>query len=117
MWPVGDDGKPRIVLFVSGPMAGTEERNRHLFESATQKLREKGYWVRNPARQPIGLKYAEYAHRAVKDVYRSDGLAMLPGWELSPGASREHHIATKLGLECRDLDAWESIYQREPQLT
>ena len=103
------------VLFVSGPMTGFDGGNHAEFERATQELREKGYWVLNPARQPPGLAYREYTRRAVKDIYRSSGLALLPGWDFSPGAAREYGIATRLGLECRPVEEWEPIWEKQAQ--
>lgn len=96
-------------------MTGMTGLNHQAFQEATQTLRERGYWVLNPARQPIGLRYAEYVRRGTRDVYRASGIAQLPGWELSPGASREHHIATSLGLESRPVHDWENLLEKAPQ--
>ncbi len=95
-------------------MTGHKDKNHAAFQEATQALRERGYWVLNPARQPIGLMYAEYMRRGTKDVYRASGIAQLPGWELSPGASREHFIATRLGLESRPVTDWEPLLEEAP---
>lgn len=90
-------------------MTGFDGLNHTAFHEATQTLRERGYWVLNPARQPIGLEYATYFRRAIKDIYKSSGLALLPGWEISPGASQQFHTATRLGLESRPVHEWETI--------
>lgn len=114
-WPRDDAGNIRMVLYVAGPMTGFEDWNKPLFNEVTDELRRKGYHVLNPARQPLGLAYREYMHRGYKDIYRSDGLALLSGWEYSHGASLEHRLATKLGLECRPYDQWENITEGTPQ--
>lgn len=92
-------------------MTGFDHLNHTAFHEATQTLRERGYWVLNPARQPPGLEYATYFRRAIKDIYKSSGLALLPGWEISPGASQQFYTATRLGLESRPVDDWEPLEQ------
>jgi hypothetical protein len=101
------------VLFVSGPVTGFDGGNHALFQEATEELRRKGYWVLNPTRQPPGLAYREYVRRAVKDIYRSSGLALLPGWDFSPGAAREYGIARRLGLEAKPIEEWPSLWPQK----
>lgn len=103
-----------MVLYVAGPMSGLPAYNRPKFNLVTDELRRRGYYVLNPARQPLGLEYQEYMKRGLYDVHRSDGLALLPGWEESNGARLEHRIAMSLGLECRPHDEWEDLNEQEP---
>ena len=105
-WPTGADGKPRAVLYVAGPMTNQPFFGRPVFETATDQLRRAGYHVLNPARQPLGLSYREYMRRGENDLIYSDGVALLPGWEDSPGATHEKNLAQSWGLDVRPIDAW-----------
>ncbi|AOZ64643.1 nucleoside deoxyribosyltransferase [Arthrobacter phage Chubster] len=115
-WPRDGSGNIRMVLYVAGPMTGLPEFNRPQFHAVTDELRRRGYYVLNPARQPLGLEYNDYMRRGLYDVSRADGLALLPNWEESNGARIEHRLALKMGLECRPHDEWENLYEKEPQL-
>ncbi|AIZ01766.1 hypothetical protein ArV1_079 [Arthrobacter phage vB_ArtM-ArV1] len=113
-WPRDADGNIRMVLYVAGPMTGLPAYNRPKFNEVTDELRRFGYHVLNPARQPLGLEYNDYMRRGINDVHKSDGVALLPGWEQSNGARLEQLIARKLGLECRPYTDWENLYEQEP---
>lgn len=43
---------------------------------------------------------------ALAQVLRCDGVALLDGWEDSPGATLEVHVATKLKLIVGPLTEW-----------
>ncbi len=36
---------------------------------------------------------------SIRQLVTCDSIALLPGWEKSKGATLEHHIAERLGLE------------------
>lgn len=105
-WPTGPDGKPRMVLYVAGAMTNQPFFGRPVFNAATDRLRRRGYHVLNPARQPLGLAYAEYMRRGEHDLLYSDGVAMLDGWQDSPGATYERNLAQSWGLDVRPIADW-----------
>lgn len=95
-----------MVLYVAGPMTNTPFFGRPIFDAATDTLRRLGYHVLNPARQPLGLSYAEYMRRGEHDLLYSDGVALLPDWQDSPGANHEHDLAKSWGLDVREMTDW-----------
>jgi len=40
----------------------------------------------------------------ITELVKYEAIAMLPGWQLSRGATLEHHIATQLGLKVINLN-------------
>jgi nucleoside 2-deoxyribosyltransferase len=85
-------------IYLAGPMTGLPELNFPLFHRVAKHLRECGFCVINPAEinaDPT-KHWAACMRDDIKHLMTCDGIAMLPGWEASKGASLELHIATQL---------------------
>ena len=116
-----------MKLYLAGPMRGIPEFNFPAFAKATFLLRYLGHEVFNPAekdceqygtdiskgnatgseqqaaaqhgfnlREALGVDLAWICTHA-------DGIALLPGWRNSKGATAEHATAVALGLEVIEL--------------
>jgi hypothetical protein len=102
-------------VYIAGPMTGHANLNFPAFHAAASALRGQGFEVINPAEINGGedeiVACALMTPQQLKDHWRDcmrnditmlmtcDGVHMLPGWEMSKGATLEHHIASALGLE------------------
>lgn len=90
------------TIYLSGPMTGLPEFNYPRFHEVTQKLREKGHIVYNPAEFPhhgsfpIRQAFAEYTAFICN---RADTMVMLDGWHGSKGAKAEHALAENCNLD------------------
>lgn len=111
-----------MKLYLAGPMRGYPEFNFPAFEAAARRLRADGHEVFSPAEKdlarfgagisienPTGdLALAARKHGfSLREALAVDlewlcrhaeGIALLPGWELSKGASAEKAVAEALGL-------------------
>jgi hypothetical protein len=106
-----------MKIYVAGPMRGKPDFNFPAFDRAATFLRRLGHTVFNPAdrdRDVLGDAYKgdqaerEAAVKAGVDLREAlaadlkwiaeeaDGIWMLEGWEMSPGARAEHALATAL---------------------
>jgi Domain of unknown function (DUF4406) len=93
-------------LYIAGPMSGHDEYNYPAFNAAQAKLERAGYEVINPARQGFGLTYPDYLALALADVFACEAIALLPGWERSPGVKAELALADALGKESSPIESW-----------
>ena len=108
------DLKTRV--YIAGPMSGYPKFNYPAFNEAERRLREAGYEPVNPALPyqinedgsdfAEGVTYRECISVAIHLLLACDGVALLPGWELSKGAQLEHHVATVLGFDVRLDEYW-----------
>lgn len=97
------------VLYIAGPMRGYVDHNFPAFFMAEGWLRAKGYEVLNPALDPgvqPGWGWQDYLKYDLHTVLLSDGIALLPGWQDSQGATLEFRTARSVGIEVRDLERW-----------
>lgn len=115
-----------MKVYVAGPMRGIPEFNYPAFNAATAKLRADGHIVFNPAERDIerdgkdwgkegktgSLKEIEAKGFSLRTALgddlawicaEADAVALLPGWELSKGATAERATALALGLEVISL--------------
>lgn len=111
-----------MKIYLAGPMRGYPNFNREAFASATQYLRDIGHEVYSPSEMsdklfgqavrnnPNGDESqmggdAETISRTVFHLdltyicLNAEGVALLPGWEKSKGATAERATAIALGLE------------------
>ena len=98
-----------MKLYISGPMSGLSEHNFPAFREAARKLTRAGYDVIDPSENFGGrtdLERKAYMREDIGNVLKADGIALLPGWSDSKGASLEVAIADELGLETHSVQYW-----------
>lgn len=97
-----------MKLYIAGPMTGYEDHNFPAFNTAAAQLVAAGYTVENPADTGVvsGWTWADYLRHDLPLMLACDGLALLPGWEQSKGATLEHFVASQVGLPAWPLDWW-----------
>jgi len=111
-----------MKLYLAGPMRGYPKFNYPAFHAAANQLRAEGHFVFSPAERDIerdGRDWGEegqsgnLAEIAAKGFdlrtalgddlawicAEAEGVALLPGWEKSKGATAEKATAEALGLE------------------
>lgn len=95
-------------LYLSGPMTGIPEHNFPAFKQAAHQLRQFGYDVANPA--DLGadpaLRWEDYLRADLRLLLDCAGVATLPGWQSSRGASLEVHVAKALRMGVRPVHQW-----------
>jgi nucleoside 2-deoxyribosyltransferase len=91
-------------LYLAGPMTGYSDLNFPLFHAETARLRALGFDVVNPAEINVDPSkgWAECLKADIAQLVTCDGIALLPEWNRSKGATFEHHIAETLGLDIRN---------------
>lgn len=107
-------------IYLAGPMTGLPGYNFAAFDRAAEILEGEGHVVFNPAQmdRDVGFDPAstEVSKSFLRDALRrdlsaicdADAIAMLPGWEKSPGAKIEWMLASHLDLEIIYLSEWMS---------
>ena len=136
---MSDEVKLRVYL--AGQMRGIPQFNFPQFHEAAAWLRKEGYHVFNPAEKDAERHGADFGKdNATGDEKKAastgfslrvalgddlewickhaDGIALLPGWEKSLGATAERATAIALGLERlylhHDVEGW--FITREPHI-
>ena len=96
-----------MKLYLAGPMSGITDLNFPAFHAESARLRALGYEVVNPAEinADPNAGWLACMRDDIAQLVRCDGVAMLPGWQKSRGASLEHHIGSALGLLVVDAAA------------
>ncbi|HFJ1864160.1 TPA: DUF4406 domain-containing protein [Salmonella enterica subsp. enterica serovar Muenchen] len=87
------------VIYIAGPMTGKPNFNRKKFTETATLLWAEGHAVLNPALLPDGLTYGQYIRIGKVMLECADTIYLLEGWQDSPGATAEHALAKRLGLE------------------
>lgn len=94
-------------------MTGIENYNYPSFFDAEKTLHTLGYEVLNPANndehhdgEPFSMEKDWYMRHAFKMLVNADGVALLPDWWKSLGASLEEKVARVMGLDVRPLKDW-----------
>lgn len=101
-----------MKVYLAGPMRGLPDWNYLAFDKAEIAWRDAGHHVFNPARLARALGYdfsscggmadrPHLQHVMISDVaclYAAEAIALLPGWELSEGATVELALAQFLNL-------------------
>ena len=87
-------------IYLCGKMSGEPEFAYPKFYAAAKAWRTLGWDVLDPAERFEGrtdLPYAVYLNHSMIDVIACDAVAVLPGWEASPGATLEVLYARTVG--------------------
>lgn len=110
------DGAPRGTrLYLAGPMSGIPSLNFPLFNAEAARLRALGYEITNPAEinggadelvacasmtpEQLAAHWRACMRRDIPALLECDGVALLPGWQHSKGASLEVHVASKFDMQ------------------
>lgn len=97
-------------IYVAGPMTGLPEFNYPAFYAAAEQLTAAGHErVVNPAALGdggTGRPWGFYMRQGIAGLLTCTDVALLPGWENSPGARLEVHIAQSLKMQTAPLDWW-----------
>jgi nucleoside 2-deoxyribosyltransferase len=94
-----------VRLYLAGPMRGYPEENFPAFNDAAATLREMGHTVFNPAENSSPGTDIRVC-LAVDMVWicaSAEGVALLPGWRDSKGATAERALAIALGIPIFDV--------------
>lgn len=93
-----------MKIYVAGPMKGVPDYNFPAFNAMADLLRAEGHEVINPADHGVvdGMEWIDYMRLDIAGLITCDAVQLLPGWRASRGASLEHEIAVRLGLEIFD---------------
>jgi len=106
------------TLYIAGPMSGLPENNYPAFRDAASILAKAGYGVLNPVenekkrtdntRWVAGnhASWSWYMRRSLEQIAVADGMAVLPRWQNSKGATLEVDLALQLGMQVATVDGW-----------
>ena len=84
--------------YVAGRMRGLPDLNRDAFTEASERLRQDGWNVYNPAAANLdGLPLSFIMSQVLTQLCECDTIALLPKWWLSGGARIEWMLARYLG--------------------
>jgi len=118
---INESERPFHIYIAGGMESVGGNMNFPLFDEVSEKLREAGYTVLNPAdhmRKEVGtlediMKISKvdlraYRRRALKEELSwicefADAVVMLPGWRSSPGATAEFYTALAMDLPVHQL--------------
>lgn len=128
----------RPVLYLAGPITG-QPGYRRAFGMAEARLTQAGYEVLNPAKHegartrrawqellatmpPEGdprwaVTWHDYMRDALRAITLADGVALLPGWGESRGATWAHRVAVEvLAIPALPVDGWRQLAGEMPCL-
>lgn len=96
------------TLYIAGPMTGYPDLNFPAFEAAARELRAAGYTVISPAEvnPDHTMPWVTCMKRDIKALVDCDGVATLPHWKESRGATLEVSIATALSMAADPVGWW-----------
>lgn len=89
-----------MKLYVAGPMSNLPELNFPAFHAEAARLRRLGLEIVNPAEinADPSADWLECMRKDIRELVTCDGIAPLPGWKRSRGATVEQTLARGLGL-------------------
>lgn len=112
-------------IYLAGPMSQMPEWNFPAFHAATDRLRERGHIVCNPAERDAEVGFDPTGMTGQEDLAElgfnlrqallydlayvttiATRVVVLDGWERSKGARAEVAAATAIGIEVHELDAF-----------
>ena len=93
--------------YIAGPVSGIFDDNRPMFEAARERLRAAGWLPIVPldfTREIVSaygqcpaLVWCLCMVKVLPLLEAADAIFLLPGWESSRGATREHDLALDMG--------------------
>lgn len=89
----------RAKIYLSGAITGNPDYMAQ-FDEAEKELTAKGWRVLNPAKTSATLpatSYLVYMQLSLVQMQDASAIYMLQGWERSPGAVFEKHVAESMG--------------------
>lgn len=89
----------RAKIYLSGAITGNPDYMAQ-FAEAEKELTAKGWRVLNPAKTSATLpatSYLVYMQLSLVQMQDASAIYMLQGWERSPGAVFEKHVAESMG--------------------
>jgi hypothetical protein len=100
-----------MKLYIAGPMTGLPEFNYPAFNRAETALKAVGFETRNPTGglavpADDGTEWDEYMRRGIRLLLEADGVALLPDWSVSKGATVENDLAMALGMPRLTVGSW-----------
>ncbi len=99
-----------MKLYIAGPMSGLPGENFPAFNALAAQLRQRGHTVINPAELlPVGTPRAQCMKVDLPLLVHCEAIVLLPGWEVSDGATHEFKTALMCGLESYDAGQIEEI--------
>lgn len=91
-------------------MTGIKDNNVPAFAKVAKEVRARGYRIINPAELDKGepkRSWEECLRRDIREMMlHCDGVATLPGWKKSRGATLEVMIAKALGWPVKSHKLW-----------
>lgn len=84
--------------YIAGPISSNLTGYKAEFAAAAAKLKAEGFDVINPAENPPQPSWEAYMKVSLGQLVTADGIALLPRWQRSKGATLEAHIADELGM-------------------
>ncbi len=99
------------TIYITGPMSGLPDLNFPAFHAEADRLRTHGWEVVNPAEinPDKHMTWLECMRTDIAALVFCDAIQLLPGWQNSRGATLEHHIAERLGMQIylpNDAECW-----------
>lgn len=96
-----------MIVYLSGPITGNSNY-KATFARVAEKMRAAGFDVINPAEldrviQADEFPYEDYVSATLRLLAAADIVAMLPGWQDSPGARREAERARELKKQIMEV--------------
>lgn len=97
-------------IYISGPMSGYPEHNFPAFIEAAEALDAAGFTPVSPHinGDDDSVSWNDYLRRDLQDLLSCEGVATLPYWQNSRGASLEVYVAQQLAMTVKPAHLWTS---------
>lgn len=90
-----------MIVYIAGPYRGNVDQNIQMARDAALKIWDSGNFAMCPHlntahfEEDLELSGKDYVDRDLQMLSRCDAILMLPGWQESLGATREHDYAVE----------------------
>lgn len=101
-----------MKVYIAGPMSGLPEKNYQAFNDAEKQLRELGHeplnpvWIDDLIPDGVVPEYDWFLRQTMTLLVKAEGVALLPDWDQSVGATVEVAFARACKMEIHALDIW-----------